>query len=187
MVIRGTIFPYRSVITFPTWIFYYSYHSDLTILGAAYGTLDVTHTLNERIRYYEALIVNASNTVFGDPWQEVEKSLVVVYKHEGYEPLISVTREHHILNINARQEVSNPTTANHPSHKLTIVGAAYGLSEVTSVVRSLVRYEHLDVMASNTVFSDTWVNVVKTLVVVYQYGNGLYRTAIATEGNRLRI
>jgi len=162
-------------------------HTDLTILGAAYGRADVTHTVHRRISNYETLSVDASNTIFGDSWHGIEKSLVVVYQHQGYHPRVSITREHHTLNIDARPEVSNPTTVNHPIHQLTIVGAAYGLSEVTSKVRSLVQYEHLDVVASNDVFGDSWFGTWKTLVVVYQYGNGPYRTVIAIEGNRLRI
>jgi len=118
---------------------------------------------------------------------ELQSPLWLFIQHEGYGPRVSVTREHNTLHINARPEVSNPTTVNHPIHQLTIVGAAYGLSEVTSKVRSLVQYEHLDVVASNDVFGDSWFGTWKTLVVVYQYGNGPYRTVIAIEGNRLRI
>ena len=102
----------------PTLLLYNSsiLHTDLTILGAAYGRADVTHTVHRRISNYETLSVDASNTIFGDSWPGVGKSLIVVYQHQGYHPRVSVTREDHTLNIDARPEVSNPTTVNHPIH-----------------------------------------------------------------------
>lgn len=52
---------------------------------------------------------------------------------------------------------------------LTIMGASYGLGNVTEKVASLVTNNCFHAMASNDVFGDTWYGVVKTLVVVYMH------------------
>jgi hypothetical protein len=156
-------------------------------LGAAYGPRDVTGTLNNRITYYQSLSVQASNSIFGDPWRGFRKSLVVVYQQKGYDPSIAIVQEHHTVNIYARPELSHQPEPYRPWWQLRIVGAAYGLADVTGKVRSLVNYQHLNVVASNSVFGDPWRGFRKTLVVVYQHGNGPYKTKIVTEHNRLII
>ena len=152
----------------------------LKILGAAYGPRDVTAILNSRISQHQSLSIQASNGIFGDPWGGVFKSLVAVYEHDGYSPAVAIVHEGQTLHIPSRPELPRRS-------ELRIVGAAYGLADVTGKVRSLVNYEHLDVVASNGVFGDFWYGVPKTLVVVYQYGEGPYRTRTATENNRLVI
>ena len=70
---------------------------------------------------------------------------------------------------------------------LNILGAAYGPADVTNKGRSLVSGNHLRVAARNSVFGDPWRTKKKTLVVVYQFGNGPYWTKIVTEGHTLGI
>ena len=146
----------------------------------------MTATINSRISN-GALRVEASNNIFGDSWKGVPKSLVVVYQHEGYEPVTAIVPESTTLNIPPRPFVSHSSSHDCPSYPLRIVGAAYGLAEVTGQVRSLVNQYHLDVVASNSVFRDSWKGEGKTLVVVYQRGDGPYMTKFVTEGNRLQI
>ena len=129
--------------------------------------------------------VSASNNVFGDPWRGVKKTLVVVYQHEGYLPRVRIVREHRTLTIG--QRLMGHNTRTQPGNNLRIVGAAYGLVDVTHKVQSLVWNNRLHVAARNNVFGDTWRGVKKSLVVVYQYGNGHYRTKIVTEGHTLHI
>lgn len=69
--------------------------------------------------------------------------------------------------------------------QLKIHGAAYGLGDVTDIVRRLVRNNAVCVKANDTYFSDTWRGHTKTLVVVYQYGNELPQTAIANQKNEI--
>ena len=157
----------------------------LRILGAAYGRADVTTRLNSRITHSQTLHVSASNHAFGDSWWGVKKTLVVVYQHEGYLPRIRIVREHHTLTIG--QKLLGRNVGSQPGNGLRIAGAAYGLGDVTHKVQSKVRNNRLHIAASNRVFGDTWPWVRKTLVVVYQYGNGSYRTKIVTEGHTLRI
>ena len=160
-------------------------------MGAAYGRADVTSTLNASITSSQTLSVRASNSVFGDSWKNVRKTLVVVYQHSGYDPRIVIVREHFYdtLNIAARpsryciQSCYNTMGQN----DLIIVGAAYGLADVTYQVQKMVRNNQLSVSASNSVFGDTYNRVRKTLVVVYLQGSGGYKIKIVTEGNTLRI
>lgn len=79
------------------------------------------------------------------------------------------------------------TAPYHAFNALRVVGAAYGLADVTYQVQSMVRNNRLDVVASNGVFGDTWDGNRKTLVVVYQFGNGPYRTEFVTEGRTLHV
>jgi hypothetical protein len=159
----------------------------LTILGAAYGPRIVTGTVSNRVTHYGSLSIPASNGMFGDPWRGIVKTLVVVYQQEGYEPRVAITQERHTMKIYSRPKPSNPCVPNYISSQLRILGAAYGLADVTAKVQALVRYNHLNVAASNAVFGDSWRGIKKTLVVVYRYGRGSYRTKVATEGNRIQI
>ena len=153
-----------------------------------YGREDVTNFLNRRVTRGQTLHVAASNGVFGDSWRGIRKTLVVVYRQQGYDPKIVVVREHGNLQLNIPARVRGfnrvPT---YTDRNLRIIGAAYGLADVTYQVQSMVRHNRLRVRASNSVFGDTYHRVRKTLVVVYRIGNGPYRTKFVTEGNTLGI
>ncbi|ETO09358.1 hypothetical protein RFI_28019 [Reticulomyxa filosa] len=69
---------------------------------------------------------------------------------------------------------------------LYILGAVYGLQDVTEVVKRLVTNDQLVVFASNKVFGDSRYEkqtnkkgVKKTLVVVYKYGGDAYAAGVA--------
>ena len=74
---------------------------------------------------------------------------------------------------------------------LQIVGAAYGLKQVTAQVIKLVNRqafpESLTVLASNQAFGDTWIGHEKTLTVVYRYDGGPTYVATASEGQTLTV
>ena len=102
-----------------------------------------------------------------------------MYKYDNCDPDMAIVRENNRLNINSAYRHCQ----SHISNGLRILGAAYGLADVTHKVRSLVRNNRLAVAASNGVFGDSYYGVRKTLVIVYQFGNGPYRTFITTEGS----
>ena len=158
-------------------------------MGAVYGRKDVTNLLNSKVTESQTLSnIAPSNGVFGDSWPGVHKTLTVVYKHEGYDPNIVILREHASLNLNipSRSQGSN---AEHicEGNNLKIIGAVYGLADVTYQVQSMVQNNRLEVSARNNVFGDSYGGVVKTLVVVYRFGNEDYKTTFVTEGNTLNI
>ena len=72
---------------------------------------------------------------------------------------------------------------------LTILGAAYGLGDVTGKVRALQYPDKLIVTANNATFTNTWPNVTKTLVVVYQYDVPGHHpeVSIVEEGKEMQI
>ena len=159
-------------------------------MGAAYGTRDVTNDLRHRVTSSGQLTAKPSNSVFGDPWKGVKKTLVVVYKHSCSPPRVAIAREHydHQLNIAAKPlNYYNCFHEHYSRYGLNIVGAAYGLSDVTNKVRSMVHHNRLSVRASNHIFGDSYPGVRKTLVVVYRYGYGGYRTKIVKEDETIHI
>lgn len=74
---------------------------------------------------------------------------------------------------------------------LQIVGAAYGLKQVTAQVIKLVDRqafpETLSVLAITRVFGDTWIGHHKTLTVVYRYDGGPTCVTTVMEGQTLSI
>ena len=73
------------------------------------------------------------------------------------------------------------------SPPLTILGAAYGLGDVTSKVNELVSDRAFAATANNDTFGDHWYKVYKTLVIVYQYGEELPTVVAAKEGYTLQF
>ena len=181
----------------------------LTILGAAYGKADVTNQVRSAI-YGDSLSITASNEVFGDSWYGYKKSLVIVYQYENYKPIVLTTPEGQDVLITQEssdlqaldsedfdvvseeedvfinQENGELQTLDTVNLKdFGILGAAYGLADVTQEVQTLVQDGESDIYASNTVFTDSWVGNKKTLVIVYQNSSGLPAVEIVTEDDRL--
>ena len=154
-------------------------------MGAAYGRADVTTEVSRRVSSSQSLQIYASNGVFGDSWRGIIKTLVIVYQHAGYDPRTVIVREGQSLTIKSRPLGCQEPSSN-PEGNLKIMGAAYGLADVTDQVQSRVSNNRLDVSADSRIFGNAWSGL-KSLVIVYQYGNGPYQTAIATEGNEIHI
>src|SRR5262249_6791478 len=59
--------------------------------------------------------------------------------------------------------------------QLQIIGAAYGLTDVTTKVAARVNGgaspQSLSILASDSVFGDSWQGTRKSLTVVYRYGD----------------
>lgn len=144
----------------------------LVILGAAYGLQDVTMHANSLLSNGEFNKM-ASNDVWGDTWPGIHKTLVVVYAYDGLE-MLDVVKENQRMHFIA-------------SPPMSILNAAYGLTDVTSKVRSLVKNRSLTVTANNPTFDDGWHGHKKTLVVTYQYGEEIPMVAIAKEDEMLEI
>lgn len=72
--------------------------------------------------------------------------------------------------------------------KLKILGASYGLSNVTVKIRDLCKNNELHINIDNvTLTEDGWPKVRKSLSIVYQYGDFEPQTIIAAEGNKIDI
>ncbi|ETO31232.1 hypothetical protein RFI_05889 [Reticulomyxa filosa] len=181
----------------------------LTIFGAVYGLEDVTTSSRNLISHHELVVDVNNKTFgdtwpsfdflyvhtnirihmtlrmfFFLKKKDVKKSLVVVY---GYD--MSMTTSHVACagEWEGTEELEITPLSKWTLHELTvqerdnliILGAAYGLSNVTDKVTRLVSNNQLTVSASNQVFGDCWCNVKKTLVVVYKYGVNATSVGIA--------
>lgn len=159
------------------------YSLELRILGAAYGKADVTNVISAAIKD-NSLTIQASNEVFGDSWYGTQKALVIVYQFGDYKPLVATASEHKIISITEKDAKIQPWMIT-DSGVSTILGAAYGLAEVTRKVQTLVDSGVLNIQAQNKYFGDSWVGVRKTLVVVYKHLSGVPIVSIVEEDRYL--
>jgi len=90
-----------------------------------------------------------------------------------------------IIKFTCQNSQSAPSQAT--STSLEILGAVYGLADVTAKTRAAVDANGISIQASNQVFGDTWVGAGKTLVVAYRLFQGEPQLAIVVEGNTLVI
>ena len=127
--------------------------NQLTICGAAYGRGDVTGKMRS-LRKDQKVSVKASDDVFGDTWPGKTKSLVVVYKYGNNRPQVKTVKQNNTLEISppstlsvgdrkdrlslSLKAVETVSRKEKSALKLNILGAAYGLAEVTSHAQSLV-------------------------------------------------
>ena len=86
-------------------------------------------------------LINMQAMMFGEmAGKGHKKTLVVVYQYAGLQ-MLDVVKEHMLMNFIA-------------SPPMTIIGAAYGLANVTTKVCALVKNRSLTVTASNKIFGD---------------------------------
>lgn len=166
----------------------------LTILGAAYGLVDVSQKIRSFINNSQTINIIASNQYFGDSWPEINKSLVVVYQYSNEQPQVKIVQENQQLSI-TYSDAPIWSISGTPG-TLIILGAAYGLENVTVKMRGFINNNTISVTATNLIFGDSWVGIRKSLVVVYQYlsrtGEGwivasLPEVKIVEENNLLKI
>ena len=152
----------------------------MTILGAAYGLTDVTTKVCELVKN-RSLTVIGINKSFG-----ITKVLVVAYQYGEETPMVATVKENETKKIiyskkNAFLGSTNPSA-------LTILGAAYGPSDVTQKAQNLVKGNTLQTKINNSIFGpDPWRGKTKSLVVVYQYGRNPPLMKIASEGNEVSV
>lgn len=145
----------------------------LKIYGAAYGLKDVTSEVRRLVRR-GSLNVTANTRIFGDPWPDHAKSLVVVYEQDG-KPTLRAVKQNEPLHI----QIGVP---------LKVLAAAYGPENVTDKVSARIDdNEEIHLTANDTTFFNSWPSVKKTLVVTYQYGNDQPQMAIIKEGDTLNV
>ena len=172
----------------------------LKILGAAYGPADVTAKVRS-LRKNQQLSVKADNSVFGDPWKTKTKSLVVVYQYDDGAPSVSIVQEGQTLTIERPSRSSRPSNllamedlqkindvvsrTQSKAANFKILGAAYGLADVTSKARSFVKDGVFNAVANNATWGDSWRTKTKTLVVVYEYNGVPSMVNVAIENNRM--
>ncbi len=149
----------------------------------------MTNTVRSRVRHDE-LEIDASNSVFGDPWYGTKKTLVVFYEYSAmrvHEVYTRVTKEGDRLTIRRLDTAWSHRV--HPMHHgmPRILGAVYGTDDVVGRIEELVRKGYRRIEASNDNFGDPWFGYVKTLVVLYDDHHGRRKAKAVKEHERMRI
>ena len=179
---------------------------ELHILGAAYGPADVTGKVR-CLRKNQQLSVKADTSVFGDTWPYVTKSLVVVYKYDNGSPKTSFVKEgetlvikpptpppppppeseqENLLSMETLQTIAYTATRSQSQKiDLKILGAVYGMADVTGKAQSFVKDGAFDAVADDSTWGDSWKGYYKTLVVVYEYNGVPSMLNVVKESERM--
>ena len=156
--------------------------ADLTILGAAYGLGCKTKQVRS-LCTGNVLNVTANNETFGDTWPGQRKSLVVVYQYTGYSARVAAVKEGEQMHI----VPPGSTAACTRKTQFGILGAAYGVGDVTTRANSLISDGKLEITPDNNLFPDSWHGQIKTFVAVFQDGDSKPYMVITVEGNYLSV
>ena len=137
----------------------------IEVHGAAYGGMDVTEKVRALVSR-GVTTIEASNSVFGDPWYGTVKSLAVTYR-----TVQTVTcKEHEFIIL---------------PHGVQILGAAYGLADVTRKVESLYGCNQKSIQANNAVLGDSWPGTVKSFSVTFATNQA--QTKVVPENSKLSL
>lgn len=165
--------------------YFLKYRPPLQIMSAFYGLRDVTAQLQSSVSR-RTLVVVASNEVFGDGGWPTTKSLDVVYQYGDQRPQLAIARQYTTLTIEYNGSVSAyapPVDAN----ALNVITAAYGLNDVTAIVRRLIANQQLDFHAGNAIFGDGWPGNAKTFAMAYSWGPSSLTTLVVEENRRVAV
>lgn len=182
--------------------------AELTILGAAWGPSDVTKKVQGLVH---SQTIRADTSTFGDTWVGVKKSFVVFYCYSGQECQLAIATDGDNIELSPptgmeapskadrTKELFNPgkvtaladvtsreITCNQPLH---ILGAVYGLGDVTLAAREKVQSgTTFAELADSDTWGEHWEGVPKTLVVAYKYGdNGVPMLSIVKEKEHMSL
>ena len=168
---------------------YFTASPPLHILGAAYGIKDVTEKAMTFVKNC-SFSATANDKTFEDRWTWRKKTLVVVYQYGDEKPGVATAKEGEHLEFCYKRSDVEFNICTDPSI-LTILGAAYGPTDVTGKVQDLVKQEggsgSLNVTADNDTFGDTWKSHRKTLVIVSRYGCNEPRVHAIYQGQGLHL
>jgi hypothetical protein len=162
----------------------------LRVMRAQYGVgnryADVTDILNSQIQGDSLSLPVTNDVMGGDPDPEQRKQLIVFYIFNGRQSRV-VVNEKGFLNLPGNDAWSHRDS----DDRLEILEATYGAGDrrrdVTSLVRSQVRGNSLQVLVSNAAMGgDPAENQKKRLRVIYLW-QGLRYQLTAGEGETLAI
>ncbi len=157
----------------------------LFILGAAYGLEPVTQQVRDLVKNRQLDLT--PNVNLPETWLRNYKSFVMVYQFGNEKPQLFISDEFKKVSIRYEQKEQEEVKIN--PDQLLILGAAYGLQDVTTNVKSSVYKNELVALVNNTLFGDdaSWRLSSKTLVVVYQYGSSPPVVSITQELKKVEI
>lgn len=145
----------------------------LQILGATYGTADITQAIAAQVRS-GTLEVQADQRLAGvDPWPDVHKTVAVVFRYgdETHEAGVVVKPDQEMVVITPDM-APPPTRSTAQKFGLKVLGAVWGLSDCTFIARRETRQDCMRLAATNDNWQDGWPDHAKTLTLVYQIDGG---------------
>jgi len=165
---------------------------ELQILGAAYGLLDVTNLVMNRVNRntvpQSLPETKASNSLFPDGWHGEDKTLTVFYRYGSngrigvataieYGKGLSIKGPPDTIAVDVDDAAPHPPT-------LRVLGATYGPADVTSKVVLLVdpKTQSLTFKADNATFGDP-LKKRKALVALLRYGSETPFLQVVREGD----
>ena len=77
-----------------------------SVLAASYGLDNVTYRVKKMISPYNTLSFRIDNTLFGDPWHGVAKTLVIVLGHANEITAVQIFTEREICYIDLNDVIS---------------------------------------------------------------------------------
>ena len=156
----------------------------LRILGATFGPEDKREKVISLVKN-AALEVDANIETFGDTWPGHSKALMVIYQYGEEKPIVAIVPDEKTMNIHYKPGPDYLPPAD-PSN-LDILGAGYGLGDVTAKVKSLIKGNELDFTADISTFGDTWPGSSKFFTLVYQYGRNQPLQTIAIDKGNVKV
>ncbi|MGV7244331.1 hypothetical protein [Caballeronia sp. M23-90] len=161
------------------------YRPHLQVLSAFWGMSDVTAVVQANVSRRN-LSIAASNSVFGDGWPGINKTLNVVYQYAECKPQQAIATEGSTLTVDYDATVP-PYQPPVDASALNVIAAAYGRADVTSKVASLIANQSLNITANNATFSDSWINHVKSFSMVYTWGSAAVSSLVVAENQPVAV
>ncbi|EFC43850.1 hypothetical protein NAEGRDRAFT_68136 [Naegleria gruberi] len=145
--------------------------SNLSILAAAYGPVDVTEDSKD-LSGGNNFNIGANNHNFEDSLPGWPKSFSMVLKSESDYYLVTCQEGQHV-NVSSKKHLGYV----HSPEK--IICFTYGTQDLTQRARQLANTGSIHVTNSN--FGDTWPNVLKSFMLVYKTEGGDIQTVTGLE------
>ncbi len=156
----------------------------MEVLLAYYGPKDVTSIVQSKV-FSNKLVVDVSNSIFGDPMPGTTKTLVVYYRFDASRIFSQVGLEGTKMVISDFVHIH---TAPGPKvMKTAALAAVYGPKDVTLEVSELLAKGIWQFKVDNGIFGDPFPGQRKVLTVVYQTPDGMLKPAVAFEGAMISL
>ena len=123
----------------------------LEILSAVYGLADVTDKITALYNSGQK-VIHAENEILGDSWPGVVKSLHITFRYREKPRTVAVKEGSSIVIPDGHE----------------ILGASYGTLDVTKGLKEMYAKGQRVFSGTNQVWTDPWVNVVKTFTITYR-------------------
>ncbi len=158
----------------------------LQILAAYYGPTKVTKLVRSKVQKNELTIL-VSNTVFGDTWYGVRKTLVIFYRYGDSKVFQRVALEGETATIAHKDKHLGFYEPKWYAAKLRVLAAVYGTSDVTEKAARMVSKGTHDLSASDSVFGGSLAGTQKSLVVLYQRRGGSVKSQAVKESTIMHL